>query len=53
MIDNVVFYPSTSRREDEDNMAELKVRKCQRDNRAVSFAVYTSLSSAMWNELFC
>ena len=24
MIDNIVFYPSTSRREDEDNMAELK-----------------------------
>ncbi|CAB3982629.1 brefeldin A-inhibited guanine nucleotide-exchange 1 isoform X1 [Paramuricea clavata] len=24
MIDNVVFYPSTSRREDEDNMAEIR-----------------------------
>lgn len=27
MIDNVVFYPSTSRREDEENMAEVRVSK--------------------------
>ena len=27
MIDNVVFYPSTSRREDEENMVEVRVSK--------------------------
>ena len=27
MIDNVVFFPSTSRREDEDNMAEIRVMR--------------------------
>jgi hypothetical protein len=39
MIDNVVFYPSTSRREDEDNMAEIRVRMAKLGIKLDKFCV--------------
>ncbi|XP_028406357.1 brefeldin A-inhibited guanine nucleotide-exchange protein 1-like [Dendronephthya gigantea] len=53
MIDNVVFYPSTSRREDEDYMAELKgVTGPRRVNKIEHDGMFPLLSSQQLF-LFC